>query len=249
MANQDSGLVDNTGILTSTTDANILVNSGSIVMTGILSSPQYIDLNLGYMSGSLASIIEANKSQNSGLIEILSELNSTITAIAPELSGSIDITATLDSTVSGNIYLNSYLTMYGFGFIEITGSGINVKCYDLAINMEIQSLRSSGCEIGDSEMITRYRGDDYPIQAILAKNGIYDITGYTFQMSTQIDLGTIYTATGTIVDAVNGIVDFTFPVGSVDIAGEGTYDIEGNDGTYTYTYDSGIFTLLPDLTV
>jgi hypothetical protein len=67
-------------------------------------------------------------------------------------------------------------------------------------------------------------------------------------MSTKIGDGQIYTTIGTILNAQKGIVEFSFQPAAVDMPGEGTYDIQGED-SYIYTYDKGKFTLLDDLTV
>ncbi len=68
-------------------------------------------------------------------------------------------------------------------------------------------------------------------------------------MSTQIDSGIIYTVDGVISDAASGIVTFELDLTGIATSGIGVYDIEGNDGSYVYTFDKGVFTLLDDVTV
>lgn len=167
----------------------------------------------------------------------------------------LDMTALqMDGILSAEVlstsnYQDSYAAMYGFGNIIIDNVGVSAICSDLFLDMETQELISSGCTIGDSDMITRYRGDDYPLRAILGKNGVFDVTGFTFKMSSRIESQAIFTSDGSVIDIENGIVEFPWPAGSIDTAGVGVYDIQGNDGTYTYTYDKGVFTLLDDVTV
>ena len=182
------------------------------------------------------------------LIEMKGTLSATAFGKYYENVSSIDMVGTLDSTVNTVVFVDSYAAMYGFLNSTVTAGTSLAFCPDLYIDMEIQELVSSGCKIGDSMDITRYRGDTYPLTATLGRNGNFNIDDMTFTLSTQIGNGTVYASTGTIVDADNGIVKFEWPTGSVDIAGEGVYDIQGQD-SYIYTYDKGKFTLLEDVTV
>ena len=162
---------------------------------------------------------------------------------------SISMSGTLSSDISTQNLVNAYTVMYGFLTSSVETSS-SVFCVDLPIDFNTQTIESFGCKIkGNSVELKRYRGDTYPVNSTLSKNGNKNTTGITFQMSTQIADGTIYTVDGTITDAVNGIVDFPLTTAAVATAGVGVYDIEGNDGTYIYTYEKGVFTLLDDVTV
>lgn len=158
----------------------------------------------------------------------------------------------LDGTLSAEVvnsinYVNSHASMYGFLRSGLLSGSNMILCNDIYIDMEIQKIQNSTCKIGESMKITRYRGDTYPIVATLGRNGNFNASGITFKMSTRIADGTVYTSTGTVIDEANGIVQFNFPSGSTDIAGEGVYDIQGEDG-YVYTYQKGTFVLLDDVT-
>lgn len=124
----------------------------------------------------------------------------------------------------------------------------NVICYDIKVDFVPEQLEIQGC-VMSSQTITRYRGDTYPLTAGISKNGNTNITGYTIIMSTKIDGKNIYSHTGSIVDPINGIVEFPFSEESVAVSGSGKYDIQVNDGTYKYTYISSDFILLDDLTL
>jgi len=183
------------------------------------------------------------------LIEMYGTLGSTVRGSVFENQVSIQLTGTLGSQVNDvEVLVNSYVAMYGFLMSHIEAKAAMAVCPDLYIDMEILELESSGCEIGDSMDITRYRGDTYPLTATLGRNGNFNVTGMTFTISTQINNGAIYSSVGTILDATNGIVRFEFDPAAVNTAGEGIYDIQGDDG-YIYTYDKGKFILLDDVTV
>ena len=156
--------------------------------------------------GTLNSNVSANESITPELIDFNSSLLATATGLTYDQPEFIDIAGSLSSTVSSELLQNGYAAMYGFGAMNvIEGLGVGAICIDLFIDMQIQEIISSGCTTGDSDMIQRYRGDDYPIQATLGRNGNFDISGMSFIMSSQIGSGTIYAATGTIIDATIGI--------------------------------------------
>lgn len=258
MANQDSGSIAIDGSLSSTALGSVRFNisvdfAGRLLANAsgdsiVIGSTIYL-LEYVYFNGTADLEATPHVANNSGLIDMSASLSSEVSYNIPIVSELLDFSGSLTSTVLPSEYLNSYVAFYGFGSLGLVEQGVGTVCSDLTINMTIQELISTGCSIGDSDMITRYRGDTYPIRTTLSRNGDYDISGHTFQMSTQIKNKTLYTASGTIIDANNGIVEFTFPAGSIDVAGTGVYDIEGNDGTYVYTYDKGVFELLDDVTV
>lgn len=180
-----------------------------------------------------------------GYVSMLGALSSSVYATVYNNSITIQMDGTLSSTVSVTSAKSSYSIMIG---VLNASVGVEVFCPDIFADMEIQKITNIGCEKGDTMDITRYRGDTYPLETVLGRNGNTDATGITFKMSVQIDNGTIYTSTGTIVDTKNGIVKFEWPAGSIDAAGEGIYDIQGED-SYIYTYVKGKITILDDLTV
>ena len=98
-----------------------------------------------------------------------------------------------------------------------------------------------------NNMITRFRGDNYPLIVTLKENGNpVDLTNATVRLSIGFD--TVIVLTAIITDAVNGVAKFEFPVHSVDKVGRFPYDIEVNDGGYITTYVKDIFELIDDVT-
>ena len=163
------------------------------------------------------------------------------------ISVPVDLDGSLSSSVQTGNYVNTYVALYGF--LLVTTQAIS-RCYDLVLDIPWQIIDSTKCSVkGSSVAITRYRGDTYPVTLKAAPNGNPDITGHTFKMSMQIASGTIYEVAGTITSAPNGEVEFVPNPTAIAVAGIGVYDIEGNDGTYTYTLEKGVLTILDDLTV
>lgn len=229
MAIQDSGHILADATLTSTANADIVIQ----------------------ITVSMAGSLDASASGTAVSETFVSMAGTGSMSVTPKLykeSGLIQMSGSLNGTATNQVLVNTYVTMYGF-----LNSNINlyksVHCADLAISFETQMIESLGCSIGESVELKRYRGDTYPVSTTLSKNGSYDATGITFEMSTQIGGGTIYTVAGIIDDANNGLVSFPLGATSVSLSGTGVYDIQGNDGTYIYTYEKGVFTLLDDVTV
>jgi len=202
-------------------------------------------------TGSLDAVVDAQEIDGQTV-----ELNGKLKAFAragvyqnvtiPVLYGTLDVST---ETV---MYKDSYVIMYGFLSSEIGASVfVGTTCVNFDVDMEIQTIEVNGCGTGeDMEEINiiRHRGDDYPITAKLGRNGNFDTTGIEFKMSTKIgETGTVYTSTGIIQDAEKGIVSFPFSAEAVATVGEGIYDIQGVDA-YTYTYQSGMFALMQDVT-
>lgn len=165
-----------------------------------------------------------------------------------DLQGTLDFSSSSYPTINSATVVDSFVSFYGFGSMIADSKGSIAVCTNLYINKDIQHLYSDQCTGGESDMIQRYRGDDYPVMGNFGIENDFDITGFTFKMSTKIGEGTTYTSDGTILDSASGLVEFQWPSGSIDNAGEGVYDIQGNDGTYTYTYEAGVFILLDDVT-
>ncbi len=229
MANQDSGLINILG--TGSVDVNVSVYQNvSIAISGELdASATGVNADYAYANivGKLGFDISAGTTMNSGLIEISGELSTAVTA---------------------QNLVNMPFTVIG-GTLDIYAKGI-VQCNDLVIDMDLAFIYSEKCDIkGNSMELIRYRGDTYPITCVLSQNGNTDISGQTFEMSMQIAGGTIYTVAGSVINAGMGMVTFIPDPLAVELSGVGFYDIQSNDGTYDYTYEKGVFTLLEDLTV
>ncbi len=234
MANQDSGLID-------------FLGSGSGSLSAVNGDYTYVD-----MVGTGSVSLEPEVLVNSGPIDFSGILSSTISTkvSSKQDSGVISFSGVLSATFGGKLYHNAEpVDMLGTLSGSLSTSSV-VQCNDLIIDMDLAFIYSDRCsEKGNSMELKRYRGDTYPVTCLLAMNGNKDVTGMTFKMSMQIDSGTIYTVDGTIVNATEGMVTFIPDPLAVVTAGSGVYDIQGNDGTYDYTYEKGVFTLLDDLTV
>ncbi len=195
----------------------------------------------GYMVVTELSLMTSSASLlGSGTLSVSAEIGTSV---------SIDMLGELTSSVSANQYVNAFgISMSGTGDMSI--NDIGSECFDFILDFDLGFIYSNHCgNKGDSMKITRYRGDNYPFTAVLSLSGNFNITGMTFKMSTQIDSGVIYTMNGSIINAPMGMVTFVPETDAVFTAGSGVYDIEGNDGTFTYTYEKGDFTLLDDVTV
>ena len=98
-------------------------------------------------------------------------------------------------------------------------------------------------------MITRYRGDTYPMQWTLQLNGVaVNLTGYlsvTFALNMN---GTVITIAGVITDAANGIVTFA-PTGTeFDSVGSFICDIQAVDaGGLITTYIKDTLEIVDDV--
>ncbi len=229
MANQDSGFIQLTGDLSVEITPNVITES-SISFLGTLDST--ID----------------GESKGAGFISFSGSGGLSIEPDVYTPVGKITFAGSLSAEISTQNLVNSFSAMYGFLTAKIGGSK-TIYCSELTLDMAMQTIESVVCSIkGEGMKLIRFRGDNYPVKAVLGIAGITDTTGLTFKMSTQIEGGAVHTVAGVITDAVNGRVSFTLPTEAVAVAGSGFYDIESNDGTYTYTYEKGVFTLLPDLT-
>ena len=250
MANQD-GEASASGSLSSVALASIFVNADAIALDGTLDADLNIyliqDGIIGILNGILDSDSDADQTEYR-----FTELRGELTAIANgsqlQNAALTELLGTLSSTSATIMYIDAYVAMYGFLTADTGNIALKTFCPDIYVNMEIQTIESSGCTIGDSVDIIRYRGDTYPLVATLGRNGDFSTTGITFTMSTKIDGQQVYSVTGSVIDAENGIVEFAFGADAVAIAGEGVYDIQGDDG-YIYTYDKGVFELLEDVTI
>ena len=229
MANQDSGLIQVSGLCSASIVGKMYYNSGLISLL-------------------VANSIDASGKQNGPYFTNMNgncfiSINTEV-IVRPNL---INLSGVCSINLNTQVLVNAYASIYGFLSSKVRGHSF---CPDLFFDKEITEIIHDGCSIkGESLELIRYRGDTYPLVATLAKKGDYNIDGHTFKMSTQIADGTIYESVGTILNSSAGLVQFILEASAVDVTGNGTYDIEGNDGTYIYTYEKGIFTLLDDLTV
>ena len=241
---------------------------GSLSSTSLAVAASLVNAELGIVNGTLDANIEAYKIHDAALDIVdgiltssgdgeeilyrLTELKGTLTAEANASqffnTGPVEMLGSLTVETATVMYIDAYVAMYGFLSADMGSVALKTFCPDIYVNMEIQTIESSGCTIGDSVDIQRYRGDTYPLRATLGRNGDFSTSGITFTMSTKIDNQQVHSVTGTIIDAETGIVEFAFSADAVAIAGEGVYDIQGDDG-YIYTYDKGKFELLADVTI
>jgi hypothetical protein len=110
-------------------------------------------------------------------------------------------------------------------------------------------------EITSTE-ICRKRGDTYPIEITVKdkKTGlVLDVTGNTFTLSVSEEdapIGAAYAfqSTGTITDAVNGVVEFAITASDANRVGVFYFDVEMAAGTIKTTILGGTFSLFQDIT-
>ena len=97
--------------------------------------------------------------------------------------------------------------------------------------------------------IIRYRGDNYPIEAKLTRNGSWSLDGSTVKITIVFnDDGVDNTVTGTVTDEPNKIVEFATTSAIINSVRDGTYDIQVDDGSYIYTHLSGEISIISDIT-
>lgn len=202
------------------------------------------DTSVSMLGSGQVSVIEYSQVTHS--VSMLGSGGMSVSPVVDVNPGAIDFAGSLSSGIGTGQLLNNYISAYGFLNVSVSARAV---CYDIVNNFIPQHIISNFCKNkGESVALKRFKNDTYPVTATLSKDGVYDITGFTIKLSTQIGTGTVYTSTGNITDAVNGNVEFILDAGAIDTAGEGTYDIEVNDGTYVYTYEKGVFEIVEDLT-
>lgn len=85
-------------------------------------------------------------------------------------------------------------------------------------------------------MITRFKGDNYPITATLKVNHIVkDITGATVTFS-YMEKTTLKSIIGTITDAPNGIVKFYPTAEDFQVVDNFSFNIKRAQDGYIYTH-------------
>ena len=202
-------------------------------------------------------------------VSMTGRLSSTIT-LGNYINASIIMAGSLDGTIVGqNLFNAEPISISGEGFVIASSQNlINlsvfiegtldahfnaiscVTCRDVYVDFEGETIYSKGCTgmANMNQPLTRHRGDTYPIDAVLAVKGNYDISAFTsIIMSTKIGT-TIYAIPATILDASQGLVEFPISDLAVIKSGIGVYDIQGDNGKI-YTFQSGTFTLVDDVTV
>ena len=261
MAYQDASASLN-GILNASVNIQVKLNA-SLIST--VTPSMFINNEVSFY-GLLDSTVTPSMFINNE-VSFYGLLDSAVTS--EEINGMrVEFNASLSSTVVPSIFINNEASFSGslsadinevqvlvnldviFMLGVLTSSVTNEYfCPDIKIDMQYQEIKLEGCSMNKENIdITRYRGDTYPLLVTLSRNGNYDVTGIGLKMSTKLDGGTLYTFDGIVKDAINGIVQFDLPAEAVQTSGEGYYDIQGNDGTYIFTYIKGKFTLLDDVT-
>ena len=105
-----------------------------------------------------------------------------------------------------------------------------------------------------ADKVERFRGDTYPILLVVTKDGAaYDVTNCTFVLSISKDSSPasadyLFQSTGTIVDAVNGKVQFPVTDINADNVGNFYFDVQMIDaGGYKRTVSKGPITFTQDV--
>lgn len=105
--------------------------------------------------------------------------------------------------------------------------------------------------MADKNEITRFRGDTYPVMAIIKENGIpIDLTGATTKMTIAFKDPGPRTILGIIIPETPGMIRFDFMDEEVtDQVGKFFYDIQVDSGGYKTTYAKNIIVFLRDVTL
>lgn len=98
----------------------------------------------------------------------------------------------------------------------------------------------------------RFKNDNYPIKITINKNKteVMDITGATITMKIANATGTAIelTKVATLLDAPNGLAEFTFLTTDFNTVGQFKYEIELLSGSgIQYTVATGTFKIHQDL--
>ena len=247
MANQDSGLINILGTGSVAVSVGVYQNvSVSATGTGDVVVVAGVHQNASAIMLGELDVTAIGINADYAYTHMLGRLSMDVSAGVLVNSGPIAIDGSLSVDTSVQNLINVSVEMHGT--LNITISTVT-QCNDLVIDMDLAFIYSEKCDIkGNSMELIRFRGDTYPITCVLSQNGNTDISGQTFEMSMQIAGGTIYTVVGTVINAGMGMVTFIPDPLAVELAGSGFYDIQSNDGSYDYTYEKGVFTLLDDLT-
>ncbi len=190
--------------------------------------------------------ITTYKIQDSEPISIDLDLNITVSSVIPIVSEPISIDLDLDTTIgtSGMVMGSDFILMYGF--LDTYIYTVDTYCMGTYYDFVPQKIIVELCNGEENDMIERYKDDTYPLEVVFSKNGNHDISAYTFSLYTQLDGDSLYTSTGTVVDADLGLVNFDFDTDATDVAGTGLYEIKAVDSDTT-TFAHGVLTILDTL--
>ncbi len=200
----------------------------------------YIQCNLD-----LGMWAHAGSSVESGSMIMDMELGMTAVGQIPNVAEPITMDMDLLMSVDNNFLQNSgYIVIPGFLDMYVNAEAY---CMGEVYDFVPQRFLINMCEDMEDEMIERYEGDTYPFEVVFSLNGNHDITGYTFEMFTQIGEGTVYSSVGTITNETNGFVSFSFVNDAINTVGEGTYEIKANTPAIV-TFAAGEFIILDSIT-
>lgn len=162
----------------------------------------------------------------------------------------VSMDASLDASISHITLQNLVVSMEGSLTSDFNYTSCQI-CNDIFVDFEPETIYALGCTMAKKKpTYRRTRGDTYPIPAVLALKGNYDLSGITsIQMSTKIGDEVAFTVDATIINAALGMVEFPITAPAVAIAGSGLVDIQGVVGTHIFTFYNGIFVLEDDVTV
>lgn len=221
--------------------------SAALLGSGLVSATTGVDVysSVSLLGSGLASATEISQKTYSVAFSGTGDMSASVNAFVD--MSPINFDGSLNGAVQSGNYINTYVTLYGFLSSQANTA---IGCADVFFDMEPPRVEVLQCS-NEGELVDLqvFKGNTYPVTARLSIKGDYDITGHTIRLSTQIDGDTLYTVTGTITNALAGEVSFALDPLSVDTPGVGKYDIEGNDAIYTFTYGTGEFTVLDNLTV
>lgn len=97
-------------------------------------------------------------------------------------------------------------------------------------------------------LLERYRGDTFPIEATLTRDGTWSLVGSVVKMSFIFDDDVTHTFTGTVTDHANKVVEFEPTTAAVASTRTGTFDIQVDDGSYIATHMRGTVRVLQEVT-
>jgi len=100
-------------------------------------------------------------------------------------------------------------------------------------------------------LLTRYRGDTYPIEATLTRDSDWVATGSAIKLTMTFEDGDEYILVGTVTDDTddrNKDVLFEPTEESIGTVRRGTYDIQVDDSTYIATHIKGVVNIIDDVT-
>ena len=100
-----------------------------------------------------------------------------------------------------------------------------------------------------SDTIERFRGDTYPVEFTLSRDGDWTLSGSTVEMSFKFDDDVVHTFLGTITSEVDKTVSFEPTTDAISTVRDGVYDIQVDDSAYITTHAKGIVTIADDVTV